>query len=59
MGGIGYIIVRGTKALWDHHVRRIEKRVNEKKKTDVENFLQGLSEEEKKKLKEQVQSLVL
>ena len=58
--GIGFLVVKGSKALWHSHVRKIEKRVNEKKKTDqqmdLEKFLQELnvSEEEKQKLKAKI-----
>ena len=54
---------RVKEALWHSHVRKIEKRVNEKKKTDqqvdLEKFLQELnvSEEEKQKLKAKIFAL--
>ena len=58
--GIGFLVVKGSKALWHSHVRKIEKRVNEKKKrdkqVDLEQVLQELnvSEEEKQKLKAKI-----
>ena len=60
IAGIGFLVVKGSKALWQSHVRRIEKRVDEKKKrdksVDLEKVLQDLnvSEEQKKKLKAQI-----